>query len=126
MDLQAAHTSRMPGVCYARDVREGHGHVASLRSEFRGVSRNWHTCLGFGVPLPPRDEFSKLVGGESDPEAGQVVVHGGSAGQLATHKRSREEVGIELNNWLRLESIMQIKEKKAKRVTRAVKVHLIG
>jgi hypothetical protein len=46
IDLQAAHTSRMAGVCYARDVREGYGHVASLRSEFRGLSRNWHTCLG--------------------------------------------------------------------------------
>lgn len=40
IDLQAAHTSRMAGVRYARDVREGHGHVASLRSEFRELSRN--------------------------------------------------------------------------------------
>ena len=116
----------MAGVCYARDVREGHGHIASLRSEFRALSRNWHTCLGFGVPLPPRDECSKLVGGRSEPEAGQMAVHGGSAGQLATSKRSREEVEIELNNWLRLESVMQTKEKKAKRVTRAAKVRLIG
>jgi hypothetical protein len=88
----------MAGICFARDIREGHGHVASLRSEFRELSRNWHTCLGFGVPLPPRDERSKLVGGESDPEAGQVVVHGDSAGELATHKRSREEVEMELDN----------------------------
>jgi hypothetical protein len=53
------------------------------------------------------------------------VVHGDSAGQLATHKRSREEVEMELNNWLRLESVMQTKEKKAKRVTTGVKVRLI-
>lgn len=77
------------------------------------------------MPLPPRDECGKPVGGESNTEPGQVVVHEGSAGQLARHKRGRKEVEIELNNWLRLESVMQIREKRAKRVTRAVKVRLI-
>jgi hypothetical protein len=77
------------------------------------------------MPLPPRDKRSKLVSSESNPEAGQVIVHGDSAGQLATHKQSRKEVEIELNNWLRLEGVIQTKEKKAKRVTRAVKVRLI-
>lgn len=32
MDLQAAHTSRMAGICYARDMREGPGQTASLRA----------------------------------------------------------------------------------------------
>jgi hypothetical protein len=39
----------MAGARYARDLREGHGHVATLRAEFRTLSRNWHTCLGFGL-----------------------------------------------------------------------------
>jgi hypothetical protein len=40
MDLQAVHTSRMDaGSYYVRDLREGPGQVASLRAEFRLLSR---------------------------------------------------------------------------------------
>jgi hypothetical protein len=59
MGLQAAHTSRMAGSCYARHIREAYGHVASIRAEYRQLSQSWHTCMGFGVPLPPREESEK-------------------------------------------------------------------
>lgn len=40
MDLQAVHTSRMDaGSYYVRDLREGPRQVASLRAEFRLLSR---------------------------------------------------------------------------------------
>jgi hypothetical protein len=124
-NLQAAHSSRVAGACYARDVREGHGHVASLRAEFCTSSRNCHTCLGFGVPLLPRDESVKLLNDGSTPEADPVALHRASAGELAGHKRTREELEIKLNDWLRLESVMQTKKKRVGRGTRAVKVCLI-
>jgi hypothetical protein len=63
IDLQAAHTSRMAGSCYARDVREAHRHIASIRAEYRQLSRSWHTCMGFGVPLPQRDELKEHIPG---------------------------------------------------------------
>jgi hypothetical protein len=117
IDLQAAHTSRMTGACCALVVREGHGHVASSWAEFRALSRDWHTCLGLGVTLPPRDESSH--------EADAVALHRASAGQLAGHKRTLEGLEIELNNWPRLESVMQTKKKRVGRGRPAVKVCMI-
>lgn len=32
---------------YARGIEEALGHVASARSEYRQISREWHTYLGF-------------------------------------------------------------------------------
>jgi hypothetical protein len=125
IDLQAAHTLRIAAACYTRDSYEDHGHVASLRAEFRGLSRNWHTCLDFGVPLPPRDEFIKLPNNGSTLEADLVALHEDFAGHLAGHKRICAEVEMELNKWLHIESFMQTKEKRISRVTRAVKVPLI-
>lgn len=55
IDLQAGHTSRRAGLDYGRDACEVAGQIASLRAEYRQVSTHWHTFLGFGVDLPPRD-----------------------------------------------------------------------
>jgi hypothetical protein len=81
MDLQAAHTSRIAGITYARDCQESPFSTASLRAEFRTLSCNWHTCLGFGVTLPPRD-------GVPRPPSSSGAV---SSDQVAGQKRSYED-----------------------------------
>jgi hypothetical protein len=106
MDLQAAHTSKMAGICYARDIREGPGQTASLRSEFRALSRDWHACLGFGVPLPPRDAQELSDG--ADP----VVLQETFRFPSTRHKRSREEVEKELKDWMRAESLLRTNSKR--------------
>ncbi|KAH3951994.1 hypothetical protein HBH53_049120 [Parastagonospora nodorum] len=68
MDLQAAHTSRAAGINYARDKTESPFSTSTLRSEFRKLSQVWHTCLGFGTTLPPRD-------GAEAPDAATRALH---------------------------------------------------
>lgn len=114
MDLQAAHTSQMAGSCYARDVREGRGHVASIRAEYRQLSRSWHTCLGFGVPLPPRNKLEE-PSGELFTEAGAREA---PQGYVNEHKRSREDLEEELNNWIREEAVLRVKRQRLPRGSR--------
>lgn len=106
MDLQAAHTSRMAGICYGRDMREGPGQTASLRAEFRTLSRNWHICLGFGIHLPPRDE--------PDPpsRAGLRALQECSGNLVAGQKRTREEEKNELNSWLLEKDLLRCNNKR--------------
>lgn len=108
MDLQAAYTSRMAGSYYARDLREGPGQVASLRAEFRLLSRNWHICMGFGVPLPPRDIPDMVHNNKA--LSLLPAVSKGFPTQGAGHKRSREEVEEKLSSWLRTENVLRTKK----------------
>jgi hypothetical protein len=110
MDLQAAHTSRMAGSCYARDIREAHGHVASIRAEYRQLSRSWHTCMGFGVPLPPRDEPEKPAIKPTIASRVQEVDHRHYSGR----KRIREELEKELSDWMREEVVLRVKRQRLK------------
>jgi hypothetical protein len=108
MDLQAAHTSRMAGSCYARDVREAHGHVASIRAEYRQLSRNWHICMGFGVPLPPREESEKPAIKPIIASRVQEVDHRHYNGR----KRTREDLEKELSDWMREEAVLCVKRQR--------------
>jgi hypothetical protein len=114
MDLQAAHTSRMAEACYARDNREAHGHVASIRAEYRQLSRNWHTCLGFAVPLPPRIKLEPPTLNTALAYETQVEAEGSISGC----KWSREELEKELNDWIWEESVLRIKRQRLPRVSR--------
>jgi hypothetical protein len=114
IDLQAAHTSRMAGSCYARDIREAHSHIASIRAEYRQLSRSWHTCLGFGVPLPPRIKFEPPTLNTALAFETQVEAEGSISGR----KRSREELEKELNDWIWEESVSRIKRQRLPRVSR--------
>lgn len=49
LDEQAAHGSWISGTIYAREMQEAPGHVEGRRREFRAVSREWHSFLGFNV-----------------------------------------------------------------------------
>lgn len=53
-DAQAGHNSTHAGLIYARGIEEAPGHVASARSEYRALSRDWHLYLGFSVYLTSR------------------------------------------------------------------------
>ena len=50
-DEQAAHTSHVAGMVYARGIMELSGVVASKRQRFREASTEWHQFLGFD-PTP--------------------------------------------------------------------------
>ncbi|KAK3179477.1 hypothetical protein OEA41_009763 [Lepraria neglecta] len=47
-DEQAAYTSHIAGMVYARGITELSGVVASRRQRFRAASVEWHQFLGFG------------------------------------------------------------------------------
>jgi hypothetical protein len=108
MNLQAAHTLRIVGSYYTRDLREGPGQVASLQAKFHLLSCNWHICMGFEVPLPPRDIPNMVHNNRA--LSLLPAVSKGFLTQGAGHKRSREEVEGELNSWLRTRSILWTKK----------------
>jgi hypothetical protein len=47
-ELQSAHLSGVAGAIYARGIHEAPGHVEAARTEYRRISREWHTFLGLG------------------------------------------------------------------------------
>jgi hypothetical protein len=55
VDAQSAHGSLRAGLAYARALEEAPGHVEAARSEYRALSLDWHSFLGFGVYLGRRD-----------------------------------------------------------------------
>lgn len=63
---QATHTSWIAGTIYARGLEEAPGHVEARRAEYRAISREWHSFLGFRVYLAARQRpLSGLVNGEA-------------------------------------------------------------
>lgn len=53
-EQQAAHEPLFAGAAYARGVEEAPGHVKAKRLQYRLVSREWHTFLGFQIGLGAR------------------------------------------------------------------------
>ncbi|KAL3703710.1 hypothetical protein TMatcc_009399 [Talaromyces marneffei ATCC 18224] len=53
-DQQGSHTSWTAGTIYARGLIEAPGHVKERRTQYRAISREWHSFLGFKVHLGPR------------------------------------------------------------------------
>ena len=53
-DQQGSHTSWTAGTIYARGLKEAPGHVKERRAEYRAISREWHSFLGFKTQLGPR------------------------------------------------------------------------
>jgi hypothetical protein len=70
-DEQATHGSWIAGTIYARGLQEAPGHVKARSSEYRAVSREWHSFLGFRTYLGAQ---KRLLG-----EGGE----GSDAGSLA-------------------------------------------
>jgi hypothetical protein len=115
MDLQTAHTSLMAGSCYARNIREAHGILASIGAEYRQLSRSWHTRLGFGVPPPPRNE-------SEEPSRKPIVearTQEATQGHVNGHKRVREELERELNDWTWEEAVLRVKRPRLQHVLRS-------
>jgi hypothetical protein len=78
------------------NLREGPGQIASLRAKFRLLSRNWHICMEFRRPLPPRD-IPDMV--HSNKALSLLpAVSKGFPTQGAGHKQSQKEVEEELNS----------------------------
>ena len=49
---QASHTTWIAGSIYARGLEEAPGAIEARRAEYRMVSREWHSFLGFRAYLP--------------------------------------------------------------------------
>lgn len=66
LDEQATHGSWTAGTVYAREMQEGPDHVEARRREFRAVSRDWHSFLGFDARLGARKRhFIEDIGKEN-------------------------------------------------------------
>jgi hypothetical protein len=96
MDLQAAHSSARASISYARRRDEGPGFSPWLRDDYRRVSRHWHTFLGFGTVLPPRDGVGAAPQEEAafDPEP-------------LVRKRKRADLEKELRTWVSSERLLR-------------------
>lgn len=116
-DKQAAHNSAWAGQIYARGIEEAPGHVASVRAEYRDISRRWHKCLGFGVLLEPRRPLQeRRMVNEQNLFSGRRVLHQESRGEekengsplesqgtsLLPVKRKRADEQSALDEWFRL------------------------
>src|SRR6201995_4619968 len=53
-DGQACHAADLAASIYARGIEEAPGHFASARAEYRQISREWHSWLGFAFYLGRR------------------------------------------------------------------------
>jgi hypothetical protein len=53
-DEQATHSSWIAGTIYAQGLQEAPGHVKARSLEYRAVSREWHSFLGFRTYLGAR------------------------------------------------------------------------
>jgi hypothetical protein len=53
-DIQAYHLADLTGSIYIHGIEEVPGHVESARSEYRQISRAWHSWLGFTLYLGGR------------------------------------------------------------------------
>jgi hypothetical protein len=53
-DEQATHGTWVAGTVYARGLQEAPGHIKMRSIEYRAVSREWHSFLGFRVYLGVR------------------------------------------------------------------------
>jgi hypothetical protein len=113
MDLQAAHTSISAGICYARDHSEGPFPTASLRAEFRAISRHWHICLGFGVPREPREAFKLVDKEDTSTPLGDLL-----GNRFQRKRASEEDLEAELNDWLRDEQLLRPRNKKARKASK--------
>jgi hypothetical protein len=70
-DEQATHGTWIAGTVYARGLQEAPGHVKARSSEYRAVSREWHSFLGFRVYLGAR---KRLLGKNFDESGGSKRV----------------------------------------------------
>jgi hypothetical protein len=61
-DQQAAHESLFAESAYARGVDEAPGHVKAKRLQYRLMSREWHTFLGFQIGLGARKRVLAEIG----------------------------------------------------------------
>jgi hypothetical protein len=80
-DKQAAHGTWIAGTIYARGLQEAPGHVKARSSEYRAVSREWHSFLGFQTHV---GALKRVLGEGGD--AGSLKRpqgEGGDAGSLA-------------------------------------------
>lgn len=69
-DLQSAHGSWTAGAIYARGLEEAPGHIQSRRAEYRAVSREWHSFLGFQTGLGACKQPLEEDGGNDRPNRG--------------------------------------------------------
>jgi hypothetical protein len=82
-DAQACHLADLAGSIYARGIEEALGHVASARAEYRQISREWHSWLGFALYLGGR------VGAcEASPG------HGGNSGILSSKRKALSDMSM--------------------------------
>jgi hypothetical protein len=93
-DMQAAHTSALAGSVYARGVQDAPGHVAAMQREYRLISREWHSFLGFTPVLAARrtplgEQTPNQSSGAMGRAAGWSVL--GSTANFKSLKRQYEE-----------------------------------
>lgn len=79
-DSQTCHTTPLSGSIYARGIEEAPGHIASARAEYRQISRDWHSWLGFALYLSSRARPLETVGPA-------VVQPSPSTSATSVHKR---------------------------------------
>ncbi|KFY27816.1 hypothetical protein V493_03286 [Pseudogymnoascus sp. VKM F-4281 (FW-2241)] len=79
-DKQSCYTTLVAGAVYACGIEEAPGHVESARAEYRQISQEWHSWLGFALYLGSWAGALETLGPA-------VAKAGPSTGDASTHKR---------------------------------------
>jgi late competence protein required for DNA uptake (superfamily II DNA/RNA helicase) len=74
-DLQAAHSSHVAGMVYARGIMDQAGTTAHRQRMFRVSSTDWHRFLGFASADQPVDELGKRKRSPWEDEAEESRVY---------------------------------------------------
>jgi hypothetical protein len=74
-DLQAAHSSHVAGMVYARGIMDQAGTTAHRQRMFRVSSTDWHQYLGFASADAPVEELGKRKRSPWEDEAEESRVY---------------------------------------------------
>jgi hypothetical protein len=98
-DKQSCHTTSVAGAIYARGIEEAPGHVASARAEYRQISREWHSWLGFALYLSSRASTSELLTAIDSSRAGsRLPAKRNALEELSSNQSQRQRIDLDKYN----------------------------
>jgi hypothetical protein len=122
---QTGHTANVAGNVYARGIEEAPGHVELARTEYRALSRTWHSFLGFGAYLGvlppnslkrPRDESSRGMK-DGNPNPLSYIREAEVDIEAEIQRRVKTEVEAEVERRVK-EALLQVNDSRLQQVKR--------
>lgn len=108
INAQAGHTTAVAGQIYARGIHETSDYVASVKAEYRQISRQWHACLGFDrcLELRPKliqKDLTSAIDSAQYSRSSSPARDVRSSDKSMLEKRRRESMKKDIEKWVREE-----------------------